>query len=138
MAISVQSAAYAAVVVADVILFAIGTPAERARQMPAIPTPASQSAASPSVASGGGITLRSLSVEFPSSDRGFPGRAAAQAITDNCTACHSPGMVLNQPALTPVRWQAEVNHMRTEFKAPIAAADVPAIVAYLARTKGSK
>jgi mono/diheme cytochrome c family protein len=138
MAFSFQTAAYGAVVVVGVVLFSIGTPAERASQAPVAVTPVSHSARPTLGVSGNGVTLQSVSVELPSSDRSFPGGAAAQAITDNCTACHSPGMVLNQPALTPAHWQAEVEHMRTNFKAPIADADVPAIVAYLAATKGAK
>jgi hypothetical protein len=33
---------------------------------------------------------------------------------------------LNQPALTPARWQAEIDHMRTDFKALVAAEDITA------------
>jgi hypothetical protein len=41
-------------------------------------------------------------------------------------------MVLTQPALPRATWQAEVDKMRGTYKAPVAAADVPAIVDYLA------
>ena len=109
MALSFQTAAYGAVVVAGVVLFSIGTPAERSSQAPVTVTPVSHSAPPPPGVSGNGVALQSVSVEFPSSDRSFPGGAAAEAITDNCTACHSPGMVLNQPALTPAHWQAELS-----------------------------
>jgi hypothetical protein len=138
MALSFQTAAYGAVVVVGVVLFSIGTPAERASQASVTVTPILHSAWPTPIVSGNGVTLQSVSVEFPSSNRNFPGGAAAEAITDNCIACHSPGMVLNQPALAPAHWQAEVEHMRTNFKAPIADADVPAIVANLAATKGAR
>jgi hypothetical protein len=144
MALSIQTVAYGAVAVVAVVLFAIGRPADRARERAAATSQVSQSAPAapatpaPSVASGNGVTLRSVNVAFPISDRGFPGGAAAEAITDNCTACHSPGMVLNQTALTRVQWAAEVAHMRRDFKAPVAETDVAAIVNYLAATKGVK
>jgi hypothetical protein len=141
MALSIQTVAYGSVAVVAVVLFAIGRPADRAGEQAAATAPvsqATQAAPAPSVASGNGVTLQSVSLVFPMSDRRFPGGAAAEAITDNCTACHSPGMVLNQPALTPVQWQAEVTHMRRDFKAPVAEADVPAIVNYLAAIKGTK
>ena len=138
MALSFQTAAYGAVVVVGVVLFSIGTPSERSRQAPVTVTPVSHSARPTPGVSGNGVTLQSVSVVFPSSDRSFPGGAAAEAITGNCTACHSPGMVLNQPALTPAHWQAEIEHMRTNFKAPVAGADIPAIVAYLAATKSAR
>ena len=45
-------------------------------------------------------------------------------------------MVWNQPNLTRAAWQAEVEKMRAQYKAPVDPADVPAIVAYLADHKG--
>jgi mono/diheme cytochrome c family protein len=68
----------------------------------------------------------------------FPAGTAADVVTNNCTACHSPGMILNQPPLTATQWRAEVTHMRRDFKAPIAEDDVAAIVAYLSATKDVK
>ncbi|WP_426438747.1 hypothetical protein [Bradyrhizobium genosp. P] len=68
----------------------------------------------------------------------FPGGAAADAINNNCLACHSADMVLNQPALPKATWEAEVHKMISAYKAPVGEADVPAIVDYLASTKGAK
>jgi hypothetical protein len=81
------------------------------------------------------VQLKSVNVDLPQSDRLFPGEGA-DALNNNCLACHSADMVLNQPALAKAAWQAEVNKMIQSYKAPIAAADVTAIVNYLARTKG--
>jgi hypothetical protein len=44
--------------------------------------------------------------------------------------------VLNQPALPKPEWEAEVDKMRTAFKAPIDAKDVGAILDYLVSIKG--
>lgn len=82
--------------------------------------------------SGHGVTLRSVSLDLPDPGRPFPGGAAADAINNNCLACHSAGMVLNQPSLSRAQWQAEVDKMRNTYKAPIASEDVAAIVDYLA------
>jgi hypothetical protein len=82
--------------------------------------------------SAAGITLRSIAVELPSSDRMFPG-ADADAINSNCLACHSAGMVLNQPKISASAWQQEVDKMRSQYKAPIDEADVSTIVAYLTK-----
>ncbi|MGJ3627640.1 hypothetical protein AB5I41_12915 [Sphingomonas sp. MMS24-JH45] len=41
-------------------------------------------------------------------------------------------MILNQPRLTAEQSQATVTKMREVYKAPVADAEVPAIVAYLA------
>ncbi len=44
-------------------------------------------------------------------------------------------MVLNQPALPMTQWHAEVDKMRTAYKAPIDAKDVDAILDYLVSVK---
>ena len=59
-------------------------------------------------------------------------------INNNCIACHSAGMVLNQPSLSKPAWAAEVNKMINNYKAPIATEDVGAIVEYLTAFKGAK
>lgn len=79
------------------------------------------------------LQLKSVNVDLPTGDRMFPGDTAADAINNNCLACHSAGMVLNQPRLSRADWQAEVAKMRTTYKAPVADEDVPAIVDYLAK-----
>jgi len=82
--------------------------------------------------------LKSVTVDLPAGDREFPGGAAADSVNNNCLACHSAGMVLNQPSLPRAEWEAEVHKMINAYKAPIDDADVAAIVAYLAQTKGTK
>jgi cytochrome c5 len=92
-------------------------------------------ACAPLAASAAPFTLKSQSVNFPDSDKTFPG-PGADAINNNCLSCHSAGMVLNQPALSKDAWAAEVHKMIATYKAPIDSGDVDAIVAYLAKTKG--
>lgn len=142
MAISFNGIAYGAVVVAGLTLFSIGRPDERSQQMalaaPATAEELGQAAAAPSIAAGGGVTLHSVSIDLPDSDRAFPGGAAADAINNNCLACHSAGMVLTQPVLSRAAWQAEVEKMRAAYKAPVAPQDVPAIVDYLANLNGGQ
>lgn len=86
----------------------------------------------------GSFRLKSVSVELPPGDRMFPDGPGADAINSNCLACHSAGMVLNQPPLSKAQWQAEVNKMRTSYKAPIDPDAINDIVGYLTRTKGTK
>ena len=82
--------------------------------------------------------IKSTTVDLPPGDGMFPGGAAANAINNNCLACHSADMVLSQPALPRATWEAEVHKMINVYKAPIEDADVPAIVDYLVSTKGEK
>jgi len=142
MDIPFTTIAYGAVVVAGAILFATGTPHERAQEMAtAVPAPAAAptqaalapaAASAPSVASAAGVTLQSVSLDLPASDRSFPGGATADAINNNCLTCHSAGMVLTQPLLTRAAWQSIVDKRRGVYKAPIDPKDVDAIVSYLA------
>ena len=91
--------------------------------------------AAPSTVTAAGVTLTSESVILPGSSETFPGGAAAQVVNVNCVACHSADMILNQPALSKVAWQAEVTKMIKLYKAPVNETDVPAIVDYLANMK---
>ena len=83
------------------------------------------------------ITLKSTSVELPTSDRTFPSGPGVETVSNNCVACHSAGMILNQPALSKTAWEGEVRKMISVYKAPVSEADVPTIVTYLAHTKGT-
>src|ERR1700682_4290729 len=82
--------------------------------------------------------LKSVKIDLPDSDRMFPAGPGADAINNNCLACHSAGMVLNQPALSKQAWAAEVNKMINNYKAPIAPEDVGTIVEYLTALKAAK
>ncbi|MET4386056.1 cytochrome c553 [Bradyrhizobium sp. F1.4.3] len=81
--------------------------------------------------------ITSTNVELPPGDALFPGGSSADAINNNCLACHSADMVLNQPALSRSAWDSEVHRMIKAYRAPIDEGDVPAIVDYLASTKGT-
>ena len=93
--------------------------------------PALARAASPS-------ELKPVKIDLPDSDKMFPAGPGSDAINNNCLACHSADMVLNQPALSKPAWAAEVNKMINNYKAPIAPEDVGPIVEYLTALKGTK
>jgi cytochrome c5 len=97
---------------------------------PAPPPPAPAPAPPPSHVAGGGFTLTSVSVTFPDQAQ-YPAGPGADVMNSNCTACHSPSMVLNQPRLSSDQWKATVEKMRETYKAPVAEKDVPAIVNFL-------
>lgn len=82
--------------------------------------------------------LKSVKLDLPDSDKMFPDGPGSDVINNNCIACHSAGMVLNQPSLSKQAWAAEVNKMINNYKAPIATEDVGAIVKYLTAFKGAK
>jgi mono/diheme cytochrome c family protein len=84
------------------------------------------------------LSLKSVSVDLPPGADMFPNGPGAEAMNNNCLACHSADMVLNQPALPMMEWQAEVDKMHAAYKAPIDPKDVHAILDYLVSVKGEK
>jgi hypothetical protein len=84
------------------------------------------------------LSLKSVSVDLPPGADMFPNGPGADAVNNNCLACHSADMVLNQPALPMMEWQAEVDKMHAAYKAPIDPKDVHAILDYLVSVKGEK
>ena len=83
------------------------------------------------------LTLQSVNVDLPAGDRMFPDGPGAEVANDNCLACHSAGMVLNQPALPKAVWESEVDKMRNVYKAPVDDKNVDVIVHYLISIKGT-
>ncbi|TAJ82323.1 cytochrome c [Reyranella sp.] len=129
MKISMGTVGFAVPIVAGVVLALIGHPAVQ------LPPPSPAVAATPAAS---GFALKSVSVELPVSDVVFPGGAKADAIAANCLSCHSAGMVLTQPDLAKAAWTGIVEKMIHAYKAPVAEADVAAIVDYLQETRGAK
>jgi hypothetical protein len=82
--------------------------------------------------------LKPVKIDLPDSARMFPEGPGSDAINNNCLACHSAGMVLNQPSLSKQAWTAEVDKMINNYKAPVAPEDVGTIVEYLTALKGAK
>jgi hypothetical protein len=83
------------------------------------------------------LEIKPVKIDLPDSDRMFTG-PGADAINNNCLACHSAGMVLNQPELSKQAWAAEVSKMINAYKAPVTPEDAAAVIEYLTRVKGAK
>jgi cytochrome c5 len=94
------------------------------------------SAAAEAAPTGSPLTLKSVNIDLPTSDRSFPDGPGADAINNNCLVCHSAGMVLNQPAMSETAWSDEVHKMVKVYKAPVSDQDAATIIAYLTKLKG--
>lgn len=81
------------------------------------------------------IALKSVHVSLPGDSQELPNAPPEAGV---CLACHSAGMILNQPAMPRAAWEAEVEKMRNTYKAPVDPKNVPKIVDYLTAIKGSK
>ena len=111
----------------------IGQNAPAVREAPPPPPPPAPAPPAPSFVSGAGFTLTSASIELPDEASQYPEGPGADLVNANCTSCHSASMALTQPRLTEAQWRSTVVKMRETYKAPIAASDSDAIVAYLTR-----
>ena len=100
------------------------------------PPPAPAAAPPPTQVAVGGVTLISASIALPDDDQQYPKGPGADLMNNNCTACHSASMALNQPRLSADEWKGEVEKMRGTYKATVADKDVPGIVQYLTDLSG--
>ena len=78
--------------------------------------------------------FKSMQAQFPADTASFPDGPNVKIVNQNCLACHSADMVLDQPLLPRATWAAEVTKMRATYKAPLRDEDIPLIVDYLAAT----
>ncbi len=63
-----------------------------------------------------GVTLNSQTLTLPADQNAFPAGSGSDALVTNCTGCHSPEMILNQPQLAADKWQATIDKMRKAFE----------------------
>jgi mono/diheme cytochrome c family protein len=78
-----------------------------------------------------------LGYELPPETAAFRPGPHLEVVVNNCSACHSADYIATQPHGEKFKedfWKAEVNKMIKVYGAPIADADVPKIVEYLAAT----
>lgn len=77
------------------------------------------------------IVFEDASITLPDDPNELPDLAGHDAVIENCTACHSPSTMLQQPRVPREKWVSIVGKMQTLYKAPVDAAAVPQIVDYL-------
>src|SRR5690242_19048808 len=83
------------------------------------------------------LTAAPLAYELPPETAAFRPGPNLELVVNNCSGCHSADYIATQPRGEKFRedfWKAEVNKMIKVYGAPIADADVPKIVEYLAAT----
>ncbi len=71
------------------------------------------------------------SITLPDDPGDLPEGPGRDAVIENCTACHSPSTMLQQPKISREKWEATVKKMVTLYKAPVDEKAVPQIVDYL-------
>lgn len=84
------------------------------------------------------LELKSVTIELPFGDKVIPPGPGSDEVSRNCFFCHSAGMLLYQPAMPKSAWIKIIHKMIDVYKAPVAEADIPAIVNYLTGLEAAK
>ncbi|WP_373488539.1 cytochrome c [Blastomonas sp.] len=77
------------------------------------------------------VVFADAAITLPDDPMTLPPGPGMQAVLDNCTACHSPSTMLQQPKVSREKWQSIVVKMIEVYKAPVDEQAIPAIVDYL-------
>ena len=77
-----------------------------------------------------------VTVQLPDGNDVMPDQPNAEVVDRNCLSCHSVEMIQNQPGLPREVWAAEIEKMRTVFKAQIDPGDIDAMLDYLTHMHG--
>jgi hypothetical protein len=77
------------------------------------------------------VTFEDASLTLPEDPMELPEGPGRDAVLENCTACHSPSTMLQQPKVSAEKWESIIGKMKKLYKAPVDDAAVPAIVDYM-------
>lgn len=77
------------------------------------------------------VAFQDASIALPDDPIDLPEGPGRDAVLENCTACHSPSTMLQQPKVSAEKWESIVGKMKKLYKAPVDDAAVPAIVGYM-------
>lgn len=77
------------------------------------------------------VVFTDASIILPEDPIALPEGPGRQAVIENCTACHSPSTMLQQPRIPRDKWEAQVKKMIELYKAPVDPKAVPQIIDYM-------
>ena len=77
------------------------------------------------------VTFTDVSITLPDDPVDLPVGPGRDAVIENCTACHSPSTMLQQPRVSREKWESIANKMIEVYKAPVDEAAIPAIADYM-------
>jgi hypothetical protein len=84
------------------------------------------------------VTFADVSITLPDDPLTLPDLPGREAVIANCTACHSPSTMLQQPKVPAEKWESIIGKMVEVYKAPIDQAAVPAIVQYMVAAQAAE
>lgn len=76
-------------------------------------------------------TFADASITLPDDPIDLPEGPGRDAVLANCTACHSPSTMLQQPRVSREKWESIAGKMIEVYKAPVDPAAIPEIAGYM-------
>lgn len=83
------------------------------------------------------VTFTDVSVTLPEDPLNLPEGPGRDAVVENCTACHSPSTMLQQPRVSREKWESIAKKMIEVYKAPVDETAIPAIAGYMVAVQES-
>lgn len=77
------------------------------------------------------VAFEDASITLPEDPVVLPEGPGRNAVLENCSACHSPSMLMQQPKVPRAKWEAIVGKMRKVYKAPVDDAAAAQVVDYM-------
>ncbi len=77
------------------------------------------------------VAFKDASLTLPDDPIELPEGPGRDAVIENCTACHSPSTMLQQPKVSAEKWESIIGKMVKLYKAPVDPAAIPQIVDYM-------
>lgn len=71
------------------------------------------------------------SITLPDDPNALPEGPGRDAVLENCTACHSPSTMLQQPKVSKEKWESIIGKMKKLYKAPVDDAAAAQVVDYM-------
>lgn len=84
------------------------------------------------------VTFADAAITLPTDPLDLPDLPGRDAVIANCTACHSPSTMLQQPRIPREKWVSQVTKMIEVYKAPIDPAAIPQIVDYMVAVQADR
>ena len=77
------------------------------------------------------VTFTDVAIALPDDPLDLPEGPGREAVLENCTACHSPSTLLQQPKVSAEKWQSIAKKMIEVYKAPVDPDAIPQVAAYM-------
>lgn len=84
------------------------------------------------------VTFADVAITLPDEPHDLPPGPGMQAVVENCTACHSPSTMLQQPQISRAKWESTIDKMIDVYKAPVDPQAIPAIIDYLVAVQAAQ